>query len=153
MPHIHDKYDLVVTIFIVYEGTVLLVNHPRYKMWAPVGGHVELDEDPEQALLREIKEETGLGVAFLSTKPDVISPGTKPLLTPNYLDVHEANPPHKHIALTYFAEARDSNAVLSNEHKTLKWFKPTELTEGEYNLTPMIVFYAKEALRIAVLPA
>lgn len=66
MPHIHDKYDFVITVFIVYKDKVLLVHHPRYDKWIPMGGHIELDEDPEQALFREIKEETGLEVEIFS---------------------------------------------------------------------------------------
>ncbi len=149
MPHINEQYDFVVTIYIVFEGSVLLVNHPRYEMWTPIGGHVELDEDPETALFREVKEETGLEVTILSTKPKITSPGSKSLLTPNYLDVHEANPPHKHIALTYFARARNNKTTLSKEHKALKWFKPEELNNEEFDLRPIIVFYAQEALKAA----
>jgi 8-oxo-dGTP pyrophosphatase MutT (NUDIX family) len=36
--------------------------HDKYKIWAHVGGHIELDEDPNEAVLREIKEEVGLDV-------------------------------------------------------------------------------------------
>src|ERR1700737_4143492 len=102
MPHIHEKYDFVVNAFIVYRGRVLLVNHSRYNKCLSIGGHIELDEDPDQALVREITEETGFKeVQILSTKPELKSPGTKALLSVPYIDVHEANPPHKHIALNY----------------------------------------------------
>lgn len=60
MPHIHERYDFVVNAFIVFNNKVLLVHHPKYDKWLPMGGHVELDEDPEEALFREIEEETGL---------------------------------------------------------------------------------------------
>jgi ADP-ribose pyrophosphatase YjhB (NUDIX family) len=52
MPHIHELYDFVVTVFIVHKDKVLLVHHPRYGKWIPMGGHIELDEDPEEALFR-----------------------------------------------------------------------------------------------------
>ena len=50
MPHIHALYDFVITVFIVHEDKVLLVNHPKYDKWIPMGGHIELNEDPETAL-------------------------------------------------------------------------------------------------------
>ena len=56
MPHIHDLYDFVVSAFIVHKGKVLLIYHKRYHEWLPIGGHIELDEDPQEALYREIKE-------------------------------------------------------------------------------------------------
>ena len=149
MPHIHEKYDFTVGFFIVFEGKVLLVNHPRYSKWIPPGGHIELDEDPEEALFREIKEETGLKVTILSSRPDINSPGTKPLLTPNYLDVHSANLPHRHIGLIYFAKADSGKARISDEHTELKWFTEEELTEPAYKLEQAVIFYAREALKAA----
>jgi ADP-ribose pyrophosphatase YjhB (NUDIX family) len=147
MPHIHEKYDYTVTVFIVHKEKVLLVNHPRYGKWIPMGGHVELDEDPELALYREVAEETGLEVEVLSTKPQIESPGTKFLLSPHYVDVHEANPPHKHISFIYFARAKSPKFSLSNEHEAIKWFTETELEDQQYHLAPAIIFYAREALK------
>ena len=147
MPHIHEKYDFTITVFIVHEGKVLLVNHPRYNKWIPMGGHIELDENPEEALFREIQEETGLDVEILSERPRVESPGTKFLLTPSYVDVHEANLPHKHISFTYFAKAKNKNHILSAEHDAIKWFSAEELEDPQYNLTPSAKFYAKEAIK------
>jgi len=146
MPHIHEKYDFVVVVYIVHDGKVLLVNHPRYDKWIPVGGHIELDEDPEMALYREIAEETGLETEILSSKPSVQSPGNKFLLTPHGISVHEANPPHKHIGLTYFARARNDKFILSKEHSSMKWFTSGELEEGIYKLSPAVTYYAQTAL-------
>jgi 8-oxo-dGTP pyrophosphatase MutT (NUDIX family) len=50
----------------------------------PLGGHIELDEDPEQALFREIKEESGLEIDILSQKPAQQFAGRKFLYPPVY---------------------------------------------------------------------
>lgn len=149
MPHIHEKFDFTITAFIVFEGKVLLVNHPRYNKWIPVGGHIELDEDPEEALFREIAEETGLEVEILSERPTVTSPGTKFLITPNYVDVHEANAPHKHISFTYFAKAKHNEHVMSDEHSDMKWLSKADLDDPQYELSPSVKFYAGRALEKA----
>jgi 8-oxo-dGTP pyrophosphatase MutT (NUDIX family) len=150
MPHIHELYDFTVGAYIVYDDKALLVNHPRYNRWVPIGGHVELDEDPEEALYREIAEETGLQVTILSSKPHgVHSPEVKFLLTPNYVDVHEANLPHKHIGLNYFALATSDKAKLSAEHTELKWFSRDELHDPSYKLSPAVIFYCEQALDLA----
>ena len=54
------KWIGVAAIFSNSEGRRLLVK-PTYKeRWAPVGGVVEAFELPIQAIMREVKEETGL---------------------------------------------------------------------------------------------
>lgn len=149
MPHINELYDYTIAVFIVHDGRVLLVQHPRYNKWLPIGGHIELDEDPEQALYREIIEETGLQVSILSSKPAVTSPETKFIIQPNYVDVHEANMPHKHICFIYFGKAANDQAVLSDEHLAMRWVALEDLGSDEYALTPAIQFYAREAIALA----
>lgn len=149
MPHIHELYDFTTAVFIVNEGSVLLVNHPRYDKWLPPGGHIELDEDPEQALYREIEEETGLSVELITTKPSLESPGTKFMPTPNFMDVHEANLPHRHIGLTYFARSSSRDARLSDEHKELAWVADNDLDNDKYSLSEAIKFYCREAIKTA----
>ena len=147
MGHIHKEYDFVITLLVVHAGSVLFARHPRYNKWIPVGGHIELDEDPDQALFREIQEETGLEIEILSDKPDIKpDAGTKLLFRPNYMDVHEANPPHKHIALIYFARTKNAELNKSDEHLELKWIERRELDNPTYNLTPSLKFYAVKAI-------
>src|SRR5665647_565989 len=149
MPHIHELYDFTVTVFIVFEDTVLLVHHPRYDKWIPMGGHIELDEDVDAALFREINEETGLEVKILSTKPTIGSPGTKFMYTPNYVDVHEANPPHKHISFTYFARALTNKHIKSAEHLAIHWVKESDLDSAAYDLSEGVKLGCREALKAA----
>lgn len=51
---------------VIEQGHVLLVNHRRIGAWVPPGGHVESDEMPEETVVREIEEETGLKVEIIS---------------------------------------------------------------------------------------
>ena len=47
--HIHEKIDFTVAIFVVRDKNILLIHHRKLDKWLPLGGHIELDEDPEQA--------------------------------------------------------------------------------------------------------
>ena len=147
MAHIHKLIDFIVNIFIVYDGKVLLIHHRKLDKWLPIGGHIELDEDPEEALFREIKEECGLEIELLSSKPDIVSKGTKFLHPPTFLDIHDILDSHKHIGLIYFAKAKTENFIFNEkEHKDIKWFSEEDLEKEEYNLGSDIKFYAKHAL-------
>lgn len=42
-----------------------LIRHPRFGKWMLPGGHVEADENPAEAALREVTEETGLAARLL----------------------------------------------------------------------------------------
>ena len=54
------------TGFVVRDGHVLLHWHPKIGAWLPPGGHVEQNEDPVQAVHREVLEETGVEVEVVS---------------------------------------------------------------------------------------
>jgi len=150
MAHIHELIDFIVTAFIVYERKVLLVFHNQLQKWLPIGGHIELNEDPEQALFREIQEECGLEVEILSSKPDIGNEGRKPLLTPNYLDIHKISDTHRHTSLTYFARAKSDTVKLAErEHEDIRWFRKADLENPEFQIQEDIKFYAREALRQA----
>lgn len=59
MAHIHEKIDFAVSLFVLRDRKALLVHHRNLNQWLPLGGHIELDEEPEQAALREAREEIG----------------------------------------------------------------------------------------------
>ena len=150
MPHIHDRYDFVVSIFIIHRGRVLLIDHHRYEEWLPIGGHIELDEDPLQALRREVREESGLAIRLLAKAPAVAHRGVRPLPPPAYLDAHHIRGRHWHIAFIYFALARSGNVRLHRrEHRAFRWVGEDELHDRRLRLTPSIRFYCRRALAAA----
>ena len=153
MAHIHEKYDFVVSAFIVYENKILLIDHKKLNLWLPVGGHIELDEDPEMALWREIEEESGLdkeSLEILTTKPTIADPIVMPLYTPNYLDVHQIYDDHKHIAFIYFFRSKTDRVMLAQEeHHEIKWFSLEEIEDTEFNTVEAIKFYCREAVKVS----
>lgn len=52
-----------VSAYLVRDDRVLLVRHNKLQTWLPVGGGIELGERPIDAVVREVSEETGLGIS------------------------------------------------------------------------------------------
>lgn len=154
MPHVHEKIDFCSEVFIVHKGKVLLRMHDKLKFWLSIGGHIELDEDPVEAAIREVKEEVGLGITIVG---DAHGPrdeedknrGYKYLIPPRYLGRHMVKDGHEHIVFVYFATSDTdivSESVLDHEKGVeTKWFSKDDLESTE--LVPNVRFYATEALK------
>lgn len=151
MPHIHLKIDFTVEVFIVYQNKVLLRKHDKYKIWLSVGGHIELDEDPMQAAVREVKEEVGLDVKLYSSTgiPRSKHAGYHELIPPQFMNRHSITETHEHVSLIYFATAATEVLILSATERSAgcKWFSMEELDAPEYGIRDEIKTYAKQALR------
>ena len=64
--HFEDP-KVAVVMFVECDGRVLLVQravNPERGKWALPAGYVDYDEDPRDAAVREVREETGLEVAI-----------------------------------------------------------------------------------------
>ena len=80
------------TAYVVHDGRVALHWHPKVKAWLPPGSHIEENEDPVQAVLRETEEETGLKTVVVPTGPaiDLSYPVlVQPPLTIMVEDIHD----------------------------------------------------------------
>ncbi len=148
MPHIHEKIDFTVEVFVVHKNTVLLRKHDKYKIWLSVGGHIELDEDPNQAAVREVKEEVGLDVELVDARPDLKRDDSsfKELITPISLNRHTISPAHEHVSMIYFATSNSAAVIPEKENDEWKWCTQSEIDALE-NISADIVYYAKKALR------
>lgn len=57
----------LVSYFVLLDMTnksILLIDHIKAKSWLPTGGHVEINEDPIDAVIREAKEELQINASF-----------------------------------------------------------------------------------------
>lgn len=119
---------LTATTFVVYKNKTLLHLHKKLGLWLPPGGHIDRDELPEEAALREVKEETGLDVKLYNPDQKMGFTYSKQILRPMHVLLENINKFHQHIDSIFFATANTFN-VKSGEGETddLKWVTIDEL--------------------------
>jgi 8-oxo-dGTP pyrophosphatase MutT (NUDIX family) len=107
-----EPTHVTASAIVVGERGVVLHRHRRLHRWLQPGGHVDPGETPEEAVLRECREETGLSVAH---------PAGGPVLV--HVDVHPAADGHVHLDLRYLVWAPDEDpAPAPGESQDVAWF-------------------------------
>lgn len=133
----HPRYPEPVVGPIIYNdaGEVLLIKNSKWTNWSIPGGHIEWGEKMEEALRREIEEETSLQIDKIEfiTAADGIKP-------PHFLK-------EKHfIFLNFFAHLAGGEPQLSNEMTEYVWVKPEKALK-EFSMAPSIVDLLEEFIR------
>ena len=147
MAHIHEKIDFTVAIFVVQNDRILLIHHRKLGKWLPLGGHIELDEDPEIAALREAREESGFEVELLGERPPTTEPGTRALLAPRFLDIHRITETHEHIGMIYWARPKSGTMTLApEEHHDIRWCNRDDLDALKPPMSNAVKWYCLKAL-------
>ena len=147
MPHIHTEsgqHDLTSSAYIIRvdgpEPVVLLHEHKKLGIYMQFGGHVELDENPWQAIIREIREETG----YTPEQLQVLQPFDRPLTDDPVFMVHPyplvvmtvpyagIDDEHFHTDIGYAFVVRDSPQFLptDGDEIQLTGFTRAQLQQG-----------------------
>jgi len=162
MPHIHELYDFTASAYILHptEPKICLHLHKKLNKWMHVGGHVELDEDPEQALTHEMEEETGLKrdqYEIIQVHDQPATDGHKQMPLPINVNVHPMKdsilPNHKHIDLVFLVKSKtDALKPQEGESQKIGWFTRKEIEDlkaseklfpGNYNTCVWILDHPK----------
>ena len=102
-----DTDKIVKAIIPGSDNSVLLLKDVRTPFWDLPGGHIKVDENPEEALHREVKEETGLDIVI-----------SKKLMTrPLYV----GDPVQEQREITFYWVSVTGEVNLSEEHDLYIW--------------------------------
>lgn len=118
----------------VSDGERTALHWHRIQKWLPAGGHIEQDEDPIEAVLREVKEETGIDVEVLPTVEPfghTRPPQLPPPVTIGIYDLDadgHADGRHQHIDFVYFTRPLNGASLeLPGGDETWEWVHETTL--------------------------
>ena len=110
---------LVVAVALIdVDGRVLIAKRPEGKqlagLWEFPGGKVEPGERPEQALIRELKEELDIDVKESCLAPFVFASHAYDSF---------------HLLMPLYLCRRWDGVVAAREHDALAWVKPNKLSD------------------------
>lgn len=118
------------------DGRVLIAQRPEGKqlagLWEFPGGKIEPGEPPEEALIRELKEELDIEVAKACLAPFVFASHSYETF---------------HLLMPIWLCRRWSGTLRAREHQALAWVKPARL--GDYPMPPAdepLVAYLRDFL-------
>ncbi len=107
-------------------GEFLLIKHKKLGKWLPPGGHLEVNETPEGAAIRETFEETGIRVKVIGEP----YPTANDLIVPFAIQLNEIKPGHEHMDFIYASQASKEEArLVQNVEETdgIRWFTISEI--------------------------
>ncbi|MFC6785349.1 NUDIX hydrolase [Halobaculum halobium] len=129
------------TLYLVHDGATALHRHPKLGIRIPPGGHVDRDELPHEAALREAHEETGLEPTLVDDTEPIAAPAGETLPVPRHTMLYDINVHddgtvgHQHVDSIYFA-AVDSRVIdpAGDDEvgaQAWNWYTPGDLREGD----------------------
>lgn len=138
--------DFVATAIIAHEEKVVLLFHKKLQRWLPPGGHIEAPELPDQAALREAKEETGLTIELIAEyEPQGFAHA---LARPAGIQLEDISPGHQHIDLIYFARPVESVTLAGNdESQAIGWFTVAEMCAMD--VAEEVIAWSQKAIQAA----
>lgn len=139
--------DFTVAVFVIHHDRVLLHRHRKLGLWLPPGGHIEPNELPDEAALREVEEESGLIVELVGPRGVEIDDPDAPLqlVRPEGIQIENISPGHQHIDLIYFARpVVGSMGMLPDVLEGMRWLTAEEFSM--IDLTDEVAAWARKAL-------
>ena len=143
MPHIHtlpDQHDMTVSGYILRlvegEWRCLVHYHKKMDVLMQIGGHIELNETPWQAIMHELAEETGYQLSELSVlqfmATTLTSPNNIAHPVPFSMNTHSVGNEHFHsdICFGFIAESEPKASVAEGETNDLRWLSLADLRTG-----------------------
>lgn len=120
------KRHFCASVFIINPDDlkILLILHKKFRKWVQPGGHIEENEIPEEAALREVYEETSIKVKLLGER----FPREDDFIRPLGMQCNRNLAGDLHLDIIYAAVPVSTNIHLNQEESlSIGWFSREEL--------------------------
>lgn len=118
--------------YLVKDDKVFLVHHKKFNKWTPPGGHIEENETPDQALIREWKEEVALDIDILPAHKSAFigDANATPIPMPFHIDLEREDFDVPHIGYFFYVtlqKADQKTKIQERELHNIGWFSKEDL--------------------------
>ena len=125
----HTRPVATVGALITHRGKILMIRTRKWSnKWGIPGGKIERGETAEEALRREVREETGLTLGNLRF-----------VMVQDCVDSPEFHQPAHFLLLNYLAEADTDTVVLNEEAEEFRWVTAEEAMGMDLNTPTRIL--------------
>ncbi len=135
------KKDFTATGYVINpeKTKILVIFHNKLQKWLPAGGHLQPNELPHHAALREVFEETGVKASIISDDPDMGLSGEFDCQIPRpYSVLYQIIPQtskdveHIHVDFVYAMEAEESELKIQIEEVSrVEWLIKDEILAAD----------------------
>ncbi|WP_052350304.1 NUDIX hydrolase [Paenibacillus gorillae] len=139
------RREFSATVYVLNESRDRLLFVRRTKppfvgSYLPPGGHLEENETPDEAALREVLEETGYPIKLLSSaRHEPLEDGVTMLAAPIAIQLEPIDEEHDHIDLIYLGQVSGEQVEVDEKEEGGVWLSAEQL-----DMQPM-----PEAVRVA----
>jgi 8-oxo-dGTP pyrophosphatase MutT (NUDIX family) len=119
--------------YLIKDDKVFLAHHKKFDKWTPPGGHIEDNETPDQALVREWREELGLDINVLPAHESAFEgdANATPIPMPFHIDLEREGFDVPHIGYFFYVKLKNNDQtinILKNEIHNVGWFSKSDLS-------------------------
>jgi len=134
--------------YLVKDGKVLLVHHNKFNKWVPPGGHIEEDETPDQAVIRELAEELGISVKVIPAYESAFAGDSNatPIPMPFHIDLEREGFDVPRVGYFFYIKSLGDTENLNLQKSEIydaQWFGKEDLpTLNTFDQVHALVSYA-----------
>ncbi|MCL2479927.1 MAG: NUDIX domain-containing protein, partial [Treponema sp.] len=128
---INNHFTATGIVFNKYKQ-ILMIFHKKLQVWLPPGGHIEPNELPDAAVLREIFEETRIKAEIIPEKQNLFLTHDncqeleRPFIV--LLEDIEGNGKHNHIDMVYICRSLNEDYTLQESKVSdIGWYTSDEI--------------------------
>jgi len=118
------KYRYTCAVFVRQNKKLLMIRHRKLNRWLPPGGVIEDFERPDEAAIREVREELGIDIKLIGEKSANI-PDVEIIHQPIHIQVEQNPHGNNNIDFIYYAEPIQEKPIISCDFKEIleySWF-------------------------------